>query len=54
MNHELKMLLAHVVMNYDVQDLSERPENQWFGANVIPPMKTCIKVRHRSGTTQGQ
>ena len=54
MNHELKMLLAYVVMNYDVQYLSERPENQWFGANVIPPMKTCIKVRHRSGTTQGQ
>lgn len=51
-NHELKMLLAYVVMNYEVQYLSKRPENQWFGQNVIPPLKDTIKVRRREGTVR--
>ncbi|THW20253.1 putative P450 monooxygenase [Aureobasidium pullulans] len=53
-NHELKMLLAYVVMNYDVQYLSERPENQWFGVNVIPSMKTNIKVHRRTARKERQ
>lgn len=48
-HHELKMLLAYMLMNYDVQYLPKRPENQWFGPNVIPPMKATIKVRRREG-----
>ncbi|EMC95609.1 hypothetical protein BAUCODRAFT_109037 [Baudoinia panamericana UAMH 10762] len=47
-SHELKMLLAYVVMNYDVQYLGKRPENQWFGQSVIPPTTATIKVKRRS------
>jgi hypothetical protein len=43
------MLLAYMVMNYDVQYLPERPPNKWFGANVVPDMKATIKVRRRTG-----
>lgn len=49
-NYELKMLLAYMVMNYDVQYLPERPANKWFGSNVIPDMKATIKVKRRVGT----
>lgn len=49
-NHELKMLLAYMVLNYDVQYLPERPPNKWFGQNVVPDMKATIKVRRRVGS----
>lgn len=51
-NHELKMLLAYMVLNYDVQYLPERPPNKWFGQNVVPDMKVNIKVRRRVGAVQ--
>lgn len=50
MNHELKMLLAYVLMNYEVPYLEKRPENQWFGQSIVPPMKATIKVRRKAET----
>ncbi|KAK4548532.1 hypothetical protein LTR36_009442 [Oleoguttula mirabilis] len=52
---ELKMLISHLVLNYEIEPLSERPPNKWFGPNVIPPMKQTIKVRRRkeSAATNG-
>ena len=47
---ELKMLLAYMVMNYEVEPLVTRPPNKWFGQNNLPPMKATIKVRRREGT----
>lgn len=52
-NHELKMLLAYVFMNYELQYMEKRPENQWFGSSIIPPMKDVIKVKRREGTLRG-
>ena len=49
-SHELKMLLAYMVMNYEVQYLPQRPPNTWFGPMVIPPMKATIKVKRKEGT----
>lgn len=51
-NHELKMLLAYMLINYEVQYLPERPPNKWFGQNVVPDMKATIKVRRRVDTVQ--
>ncbi|GAB7355372.1 hypothetical protein MBLNU459_g5896t1 [Dothideomycetes sp. NU459] len=49
-SHELKMLLAYMVMNYDVQHIPSRPQNVWFGQTVVPPQKATIRVRRREGT----
>ena len=49
-SHEMKMFIAHMVMNYDVEPLAKRPENTWFGPTVLPDMKASIRVRRRAGT----
>ncbi|KAI1462366.1 cytochrome P450 [Annulohypoxylon moriforme] len=47
---ELKLMLAYIILNYDIQIQEKRPENFWFGMNRIPPMKATIKVRRRKGS----
>lgn len=47
---ELKLLLAYMVMNYEVEPLAARPPNQWFGQSNLPPMRASIRVRRRKGT----
>ncbi|OTA67434.1 cytochrome P450 [Hypoxylon sp. EC38] len=47
---ELKLMLAYIILNYDIQIQEKRPENFWFGMNRIPPMKATIRVRRRKGT----
>ena len=47
-NHELKMLLAYVVMNYDIEHLETRPQNQWMASTSLPPMDASVKVTRRS------
>ncbi|KAF2754375.1 cytochrome P450 [Pseudovirgaria hyperparasitica] len=46
--HELKMYIAYVVMNYEIERLPERPANTWIGPTVLPPMKATIRVRRRA------
>jgi hypothetical protein len=48
--HELKMILAYLVNNYEFKPLPERPEGFWFGATMIPPVQVKIEVRRRKGT----
>lgn len=50
--HELKMMLAYIVMNYEVPNLPERPPNQWLGISIIPPSKAKIRVRRRADATK--
>lgn len=45
--NELKLLLAYMVMNYDIEPLKERPGNTWVGTTMLPPTKACINVRRR-------
>jgi cytochrome P450 len=47
--NELKLLLAYVVLNYDIEPLAERPTGRWIGNAILPPMKATIKVRRRQG-----
>ena len=46
--NELKLLLAYMVLNYDIELLEKRPEGQWVGQVALPPMKATIKVRRRN------
>jgi hypothetical protein len=48
--HELKMVLAYFLNNYEIKPISERPKPQWLGQNIIPPLQAKIEVRRRNGT----
>jgi cytochrome P450 len=45
---ELKLLLAYILMNYDIEALDKRPENMIIGLNQGPPMTATVKVRRRT------
>lgn len=50
---EIKLMLAYIIMNYDVQPLLQRPKNQVIAGTIIPPMKAGIKVRRRKNARMG-
>ena len=45
--HQLKLLLAYVALNYDVQPLKKRPLNRIFGESIVPSQSGTISVRMR-------
>lgn len=47
--HLLKMMLAYITLNYDIESLSKRPLNDIHGDFNIPPRSASIKVRRRKG-----
>jgi cytochrome P450 len=44
---ELKLLMAYILMNYDVKRLETRPKNFVMSATILPPMKATISVKRR-------
>jgi len=48
--NELKIMLAHVVLNYDFEMKESRPRNKWFGMVRVPPMQATVKIRRRVNT----
>lgn len=50
-SQEMKMMLAYMVMNYEMELFKDRPPNVWAGQTSLPPMKATVKVRRREGTT---
>lgn len=44
---ELKMVLAHILIYYEVQHIPQRPPNIMIGSQSIPPLSASIKVRRR-------
>jgi cytochrome P450 len=46
--NELKLLLAYMVLNYDIEPLEKRPDGKWVGTVCLPDMKATIKVRRRN------
>jgi len=48
--HELKMILAYLVQNYEFKPLAEKPKSMWVGSNLIPPVQAKIEVRRRKDT----
>ena len=49
---ELKMLLAYMALNYDVEYLAERPKSRWMNAIRTPDMQGKIRVRRKEGTVK--
>lgn len=45
----MKMLMAYLIMNYDVEFMKERPKDMRFLAVSSPKMGETIKVRRRMG-----
>lgn len=46
--HEMKLLLAHVVQQYDIEFLPERPMQQTIMETKLPSSSACIRVRLRT------
>ncbi|KAG6071489.1 hypothetical protein E4U30_007686 [Claviceps sp. LM220 group G6] len=46
-SYEIKMLLAHLLTNYDIKMLGKRPLTTYVGLNPIPPIGACIEIRKR-------
>ena len=46
-SHLLKLMLAYVVLNYDIQPIDERPAEMMLGDFIVPSRNTMIKVRRR-------
>lgn len=48
---QLKLLLAYVALNYDIQQLEgRRPLNRVIGDSMVPRRDTVIKVRRRQAS----
>ncbi|KAL3595806.1 hypothetical protein FPOAC2_10174 [Fusarium poae] len=47
-SNEIKMMLAYMLLNYDIEHLEKRPRNTWIVQNRIPPMKATLKIRRVS------
>ncbi|KAM0310232.1 hypothetical protein ACHAPQ_012508 [Fusarium lateritium] len=43
--HELKLIIASLLLDYDIKLLEKRPKPQWMGATIIPPLDACIEIR---------
>ncbi|KAF5628266.1 cytochrome P450 monooxygenase [Fusarium tjaetaba] len=48
--HELKLIMAAFLLNYDIKTLEKRPKPQWMGATIIPPLDACIEIRRKKST----
>ena len=44
---ELKLILAYMILNYDIEPLDKRPEDIFAGPSKLPPLASTIKVRRR-------
>ncbi|XP_044715100.1 cytochrome p450 domain-containing protein [Hirsutella rhossiliensis] len=45
--HELKLIMAHLLLNYDFKSLPQRPQPRWIGATNIPPLGARIEIRRK-------
>ncbi|RSM08172.1 hypothetical protein CEP52_004805 [Fusarium oligoseptatum] len=46
--HELKLIMAALLLNYDIKMIDQRPKPQWLGATIIPPLDACIEIRRKT------
>ncbi|KAK3503414.1 cytochrome P450 [Neurospora crassa] len=45
--HEVKMMLAHILQNYDIKPIAERPRPTWVAHTIIPSLDVKIEVKRR-------
>ncbi|KAM7189876.1 cytochrome P450 [Rhypophila sp. PSN 637] len=51
--NELMLVMAHIVLNYDLapgEGQTSRPENKWYGMNVLPDLGARIRITRREKT----
>ncbi|KAE8553811.1 hypothetical protein EYB25_002349 [Talaromyces marneffei] len=46
-SHEIKLIIATMVMKYDIKFLDQRPPNVWMADSIIPP-HTILSVKRRN------
>lgn len=49
-SQQLKLTLAYIALNYEIQRIPSRPENSWFVGSSGPPLGDTVYVRRRPGT----
>ena len=47
---QLKLVLAHIAQNYEIEPIAKRPANHWFVGSSGPPLDATIRIRRREGT----
>lgn len=47
----MKLMIAHIVMNYDIKIDGGRPPNNLMNGSSTPPANAEIQVRLRKGNT---
>lgn len=50
-SNEIKMMIAFILLHYDIDHLSERPRNTWIAQNRVPPMKATLRIRRITGAS---
>lgn len=50
MAHEIKMITAYLLTNYEIKPIKDRPKPMWIGNTIIPPIQATIEIRRRKGT----
>ncbi|EQK99742.1 cytochrome P450 [Ophiocordyceps sinensis CO18] len=45
--HELKLIMAHLLLNYDIKSLPQRPQPRWI-APPMPPLGARIEIRRKT------
>lgn len=48
--HQLKLMLAYVTLDYDIQYIAKRLVNRNFGDSIIPSPTATMTVRRRKQT----
>lgn len=41
------MMLAHILQNYDIKPIAERPRLTWVAHTIIPALDVKIEVKRR-------
>ncbi|KAG9233638.1 putative Ent-kaurene oxidase [Amylocarpus encephaloides] len=49
-SQQLKIVLAYVATNYEIEPLETRPANNWFVGSSGPPLHATIRIRRRRNT----
>ena len=42
---EIKLLLAHILLDFEIHYVKERPQNQFLGTSCLPPAKATLRIR---------
>lgn len=44
---QMKLIMAYIVVNYDILQLAKRPDNWTFGDGLVPSLSATMTVRRR-------